>query len=64
MDLVERCIEPWRQAHWSHSDLTNFLAVYTSSAHELDVFRENDLKSLWARYMSVITACLLRMFHT
>lgn len=64
MDLVERCIEPWRQAHWSHSDLSYFLTVYTSSASELDVFLENDLKSAWNRYMNVITVCLLRMFHT
>lgn len=64
MDLVERCIEPWRQAHWSHNDLSNFLSVYTSTAQELDVFQENDLKAAWNRYMTVISSCLLRMFHT
>ncbi|KAK3920862.1 Acidic fibroblast growth factor intracellular-binding protein [Frankliniella fusca] len=64
VDLVERCIEPWRQAHWSYSDLNHFLTVYTSSAHELDVFQDGDLKAAWSRFMNVITSCLLRMFHT
>jgi hypothetical protein len=26
-------------------------------------FREADLKNSWERYMTVITSCLLRMYH-
>ncbi|XP_063225809.1 acidic fibroblast growth factor intracellular-binding protein [Bacillus rossius redtenbacheri] len=64
MELVERCLEPWRQVAWSHSDLRHFLSAYLQCALEMDVFREGDLKSAWERFMTVITACLLRMYHT
>ncbi|KAG8236301.1 hypothetical protein J437_LFUL016448 [Ladona fulva] len=37
LDLVERCIEPWRIVSWSHCDLSNFLDAYTISALEMDV---------------------------
>jgi len=39
LELVERCIEPWRQVNWTHSDLRNFLAVYTQCALDMDVLR-------------------------
>ncbi|KAJ9595720.1 hypothetical protein L9F63_013083 [Diploptera punctata] len=64
LELVERCVEPWRQVYWSHTDLRNFLAAYVQCALEMDVLREADLKSAWERYMTVVTSCLLRMYHT
>jgi hypothetical protein len=39
LELVERCLEPWRQVAWSHTDLRNFLASYLQCALEMDVLR-------------------------
>lgn len=39
LELVERCVEPWRQINWSHTDLRNFLTVYTQCALDMDVLR-------------------------
>nr|CAD7403651.1 unnamed protein product [Timema cristinae] len=64
LELVERCLEPWRQVTWSHTDLRNFLTAYMQCALEMDVLREADLKSAWERFMTVVSICLLRMYHT
>lgn len=39
LELVERCIEPWRQVNWTHTDLKNFLLIYTQCALDMDVLR-------------------------
>jgi Acidic fibroblast growth factor binding (FIBP). len=39
LELVERCLEPWKQVSWSHTDLRNFLASYFQCALEMDVLR-------------------------
>jgi hypothetical protein len=39
LELVERCIEPWRQVNWSHTDLRHFLATFTQCALDMDVLR-------------------------
>lgn len=39
LELVERCLEPWKQVSWSHSDLRNFLTAYSQCAMEVDVLR-------------------------
>lgn len=62
LELVERCIEPWRQVNWTHSDLRNFLAVYTQCALDMDVLREGELRDAFERYMTVVTCCLLQMW--
>ncbi|XP_075217491.1 acidic fibroblast growth factor intracellular-binding protein [Lycorma delicatula] len=64
LELVERCIEPWRQISWTETDLSNFLSAYTSCAIEMDVFREATVKSAWERYMTVISTCVMRIFKT
>ncbi|XP_011497797.1 PREDICTED: acidic fibroblast growth factor intracellular-binding protein [Ceratosolen solmsi marchali] len=64
LELVERCIEPWRQVNWSHTDLRNFLGTFTQCALDMDVLRENELRDAFDRYMKVLTSCLLRMYHT
>ncbi|XP_046383405.1 acidic fibroblast growth factor intracellular-binding protein [Ischnura elegans] len=64
LDMVERCIEPWKQVAWSRIDLSHFLDAYTSSALEMDVLREAELKNAWERYMAVMSSCLLRLYHS
>jgi len=65
LDLVEKFIEPCRHLHWTHSDLKSFLDVYTKSALELDILRESaELKLAWEKYMTVVSACILQMFHS
>lgn len=39
LELVEKCIEPWRQVNWTHTDLKNFLFAFTQCALDMDVFR-------------------------
>lgn len=39
VELVEKCIEPWKQVSWSISDLTAFLDAYTHCALQLDCLR-------------------------
>lgn len=39
LELIERCIEPWRQVNWSHTDLRNFLSAFTQAALDMDVMR-------------------------
>lgn len=63
LELVERCLEPWRQVSWSQTDLRHFLSAYSQCAMEMDVFREADVKSAWERYMTVVSSCLIRMYH-
>ncbi|XP_045529351.1 acidic fibroblast growth factor intracellular-binding protein isoform X1 [Pieris brassicae] len=64
IDLLERCIEPLRAGGWPKSDLSQFLAAYEQCALQMDVLREADLKSVWERYMRVISQCLLTMYHS
>ncbi|XP_066999977.1 acidic fibroblast growth factor intracellular-binding protein [Anabrus simplex] len=64
LELVERCLEPWRQANWTLTDLSHFLSAYMQCALEMDVLRELDLKNAWERYMNVITSCALRMYQS
>ncbi|XP_014235117.1 acidic fibroblast growth factor intracellular-binding protein [Trichogramma pretiosum] len=64
LDLVEKCIEPWKQINWTHTDLRNFLAAFTQCALDMDVLKDNELRDAFERYMKVITSCLLRMYHT
>ncbi|CAF4956794.1 acidic fibroblast growth factor intracellular-binding protein [Pieris napi] len=64
IDLLERCIEPLRAGGWPKSDLSQFLAAYEQCALQMDVLREADLKSVWERYMRVISQCLLTMYYS
>ncbi|CAL7937298.1 unnamed protein product [Xylocopa violacea] len=64
LELVERCIEPWRQVNWTHTDLKNFLSVYCQCALDMDVLRDSERRDAFERYMTVVTCCLLRMYHT
>uniref|UniRef100_A0A0K8TJS3 Acidic fibroblast growth factor intracellular-binding protein n=1 Tax=Lygus hesperus TaxID=30085 RepID=A0A0K8TJS3_LYGHE len=63
IDLVEKCIEPWKQVNWTQNDLKTFLGAYKSGALQLDVLRDADVRQAWESYMTVLTCCLLRMYH-
>lgn len=39
LELVEKCIEPWKQVNWSHTDLRNFLGAFSQCALDMDVLR-------------------------
>ncbi|KAL1139595.1 hypothetical protein AAG570_006577 [Ranatra chinensis] len=43
IELVERCIEPWRAVSWTVNDLTSFLSAYKLCTLQLDVLRYNYL---------------------
>lgn len=38
-ELVEKCLDPWRQVNWTQIDLKNFLSAYVQCALEMDVLR-------------------------
>ncbi|XP_063392399.1 acidic fibroblast growth factor intracellular-binding protein isoform X2 [Cydia fagiglandana] len=63
IDLLERCVEPLRAGGWPRTDLAQFLSAYEQCALQMDVLREADLKSVWERYMKVVSQCLLTMYH-
>jgi len=65
VDLVEKFIDPCRQAKWSHCDLEVFLNVYTDAVHRMDVFKNlPHLETVWERYMRTASSCILRMYHS
>ncbi|RZF48414.1 hypothetical protein LSTR_LSTR007581 [Laodelphax striatellus] len=64
VDLIERFIEPWRQSGLTQSDLNAFLSAYTSCALEMDALKDTESKMAFDRYMSVISSCLLKIFHS
>ncbi|XP_024082614.1 acidic fibroblast growth factor intracellular-binding protein isoform X2 [Cimex lectularius] len=64
IELVEKCIEPWRQVSWTSNDLTAFLSAFKTCALQLDCLREQDTRAAWERYMSVLACCLLKMYHS
>lgn len=64
LDLNEKLIDPWTHLNLSKADVGLFLAAYTSTALQLDCVQSNgELKRIWSRYMSVVTECLMRMYH-
>ncbi|XP_058823580.1 acidic fibroblast growth factor intracellular-binding protein [Topomyia yanbarensis] len=64
LDLTERLIEPWKANNWSKDHVGQFMKCLTQSVLDLEVPRDNqDIRCLWDRYMQVITACLLTMYH-
>lgn len=62
LELVERCLEPWRQVSWSHTDLRNFLACYFQCALEMDVLRYVVVVLLL--HLTVWITCLMRSSFT
>jgi hypothetical protein len=63
LELVERCLEPWRQVSWSHTDLRNFLASYFQCALEMDVLRCVIVIVLLSTLTSCGLRCRVYMFH-
>lgn len=62
VDLVERCVEPLRQARWTSRDLRLFLDYYTPAGVQL--FKSDSATALvWERYMKVISSCLVKIYH-
>lgn len=64
VDLVEKVIEPFKQAKWSCEDLETFFNCYTDSAHKMNIFDNvPNLHTVWNRYMKTTTSCVLQMYH-
>lgn len=64
LDLNEKFIEPWHHLSWTRSDVGLFLSAYSSAGLQLECVQSSgELRKLWTRYMSVVTECLLRMYH-
>ncbi|XP_077302979.1 acidic fibroblast growth factor intracellular-binding protein [Arctopsyche grandis] len=64
LDLVEKCIEPFRSGGWSLTDLEQLLIAYEQCALQMDSLRELDLKVAFERFMKVISSCIIKMYHT
>ncbi|CAL8111312.1 unnamed protein product [Orchesella dallaii] len=64
IDLVEKYIEPCKHLQWPSSDMKMFLEIFTETGTEIDVIKsQQNLKSVFKRYMDGITVCLLAMYH-
>ncbi|XP_013394299.1 acidic fibroblast growth factor intracellular-binding protein [Lingula anatina] len=64
LDLVEKFIEPCRQAMWTKDDVEAFLNAYLDTSHMVEHFRSNpQMAKIWDRYMVMITACIVQMYH-
>ncbi|XP_077997432.1 acidic fibroblast growth factor intracellular-binding protein-like [Glandiceps talaboti] len=64
-DVVERVIDPCRQAGWTPENVKSFLEVYESSCHQIEYFkRQPRLLAVFKRYMDTFTRCILRMYHS
>lgn len=65
IDVVEKIIEPCKQAKWSLEQMTYFLRLYTTCSSRVDGFQRNPkYHNILARYMSTLTECVQRMYHT
>ena len=65
VDIVEKIVEPARNARWIYADLSRFLAQYETSAKEmLVVANNNKLYSVLDRFLTTMTACILRLYHS
>ncbi|KAI0234810.1 Acidic fibroblast growth factor intracellular-binding protein [Lamellibrachia satsuma] len=66
LDLVEKIIEPSRQAGWTTRDIHTFLFVYKDTSTSLDVFTRHGvaLRRVWDRYMTTTVSCLMKIYHT
>jgi len=62
VDLVERCVEPLKQARWTSRDLRIFLDHYTPAGVQL-LKSDSATAVVWERYMKVIGSCLVKIYH-
>ncbi|NP_001161534.1 FGF intracellular binding protein [Saccoglossus kowalevskii] len=64
-DVVEKFIDPCRQAGWKYEDIKNFLAQYELACQKFEAFqRQPRLISVLERYMKTFTNCTLKMYHS
>ncbi|XP_038075875.1 acidic fibroblast growth factor intracellular-binding protein-like [Patiria miniata] len=64
-DVVEKIVEPTKQAQWTSNDMALFLKCYTSSSYQIEgMGRHSRLHTTLERYMTTLTKCVLRMYHS
>ena len=64
VDVVEKIVEPARNARWIYADLSRFLAQYDACAKEMPVILNNNkLHSVLDRFLTTINSCILRLYH-
>lgn len=66
VDLIEQFIEPCKENEWTKKEIKIFLEEYRKRAHFLsDVCKENPkVLSVFDRYITVISNCILQMYHS
>ncbi|XP_076318708.1 acidic fibroblast growth factor intracellular-binding protein [Tachypleus tridentatus] len=65
VDLVEKVIEPCRQARWTKRELQLFLESYRNSPQQMPLLRsESHLLYTWDRYITTVSSCILKMYHS
>jgi len=66
VDLVEKFIEPCRNVGWSVNDVRLFLVTYKQCAQQMDLLTKThpSLLKIFERYMTTLTACVIRMYHS
>ncbi|CAH0766484.1 unnamed protein product [Bemisia tabaci] len=61
--IFENVIDPVKTVNWSLVDLKSFLSAFTICALQVDAFREASVKTVWERFMNVITHCVSVLYH-
>ena len=64
VDVVEKVVEPARNARWIYADLSRFLTQYHECAKETPlILNNNKLHSVLDRFLTTMNSCILRLYH-
>ncbi|XP_072027531.1 acidic fibroblast growth factor intracellular-binding protein-like [Amphiura filiformis] len=64
-DVIEKIIDPCKQAHWSHRDMKLFLEAYIKCSNNVEEIGRNcRLHQTFERFMSTLSQCILQMYHS
>eukprot|EP00058_Branchiostoma_floridae_P000443 XP_002585931.1 hypothetical protein BRAFLDRAFT_289524 [Branchiostoma floridae] len=65
VDLVEKFIEPCRNARWSKRDVEAFLKAYEAAIQQIPQLKRcPHLLTVWTRYMTTLKKCILQLYHS
>ncbi|CAH1261771.1 FIBP [Branchiostoma lanceolatum] len=66
VDLVEKFIEPCKNARWSKRDVEAFLKAYEAAIQQIPQLKrfQPHLLIVWTRYMTTLKKCILQLYHS
>jgi len=65
IDIVEKFVEPLRQARWTESDVKKYLETYTVGGSRIQIYKNDPHRhEVWERYLSNMSKFIVKMYHT